>query len=279
MAAAPEGHGHGARRLLRPGRRAAVGFVAVDLAGSIPLVLVAPGHQRRGIGTDLLSAALDPMRAGRRGARSRRVAAEPTRSGQACPPTCPRRCGCSPTAAGRRARTPSTWLPTWRITGRPRPPPELCPGQHRHRAGRGRRRGCRDGLRDRHLPALGPLVPGREPATSCSPATTRGRSAPPCCSTARARTQSSSRCSAGRPPPSTASGSHPTCKDAASAPPWWCARRRYFATEVPAPATSAGPSASVLQPARDTGPGAATACSARVPDSFASRPTHFDQSW
>ena len=40
-----------------------VGCVAVDLAGSIPLVLVAPGHQRRGIGTDLLSAALDRLRA------------------------------------------------------------------------------------------------------------------------------------------------------------------------------------------------------------------------
>jgi GNAT superfamily N-acetyltransferase len=35
-----------------------VGFVAVDLAGSIPLVLVAPGYQRRGIGKGLLSAAL-----------------------------------------------------------------------------------------------------------------------------------------------------------------------------------------------------------------------------
>jgi len=40
-----------------------VGFVAVDLAGSIPLVLVVPGHQRRGIGTGLLSAALDRLRA------------------------------------------------------------------------------------------------------------------------------------------------------------------------------------------------------------------------
>ena len=39
-----------------------VGFVAVDLAGSIPLVLVEPGHQRRGIGTDLLSAALGRLR-------------------------------------------------------------------------------------------------------------------------------------------------------------------------------------------------------------------------
>ena len=41
----------------------AVGCVAVDLAGSIPLILVAPEYQRRGIGTDLLSAALDRLRA------------------------------------------------------------------------------------------------------------------------------------------------------------------------------------------------------------------------
>src|SRR5260370_30041745 len=58
MAAAAEGY-----RLVRDGfvavdRGRAVGCVAVDLAGSIPLVIVAPAHQRRGIGTDLLSAAL-----------------------------------------------------------------------------------------------------------------------------------------------------------------------------------------------------------------------------
>jgi ribosomal protein S18 acetylase RimI-like enzyme len=35
-----------------------VGCVAVDLAGSIPLVVVGPADQRRGIGTDLLGAAL-----------------------------------------------------------------------------------------------------------------------------------------------------------------------------------------------------------------------------
>jgi GNAT superfamily N-acetyltransferase len=40
-----------------------VGCVAVDMAGSVPLVLVEPGHQRRGIGADLLSAALDRLRA------------------------------------------------------------------------------------------------------------------------------------------------------------------------------------------------------------------------
>ena len=38
-----------------------VGFVAVDMAGSIPLILVAPAYQRRGIGSILLAAALDHM--------------------------------------------------------------------------------------------------------------------------------------------------------------------------------------------------------------------------
>jgi GNAT superfamily N-acetyltransferase len=126
------------------------GFVAVDLAGSIPLVLVAPGYQRCGIGAGLLSAAL-------------------------------------------------------------------------------------------------------------------GRLAAAGVSTARARTPSTGRCSARRPPQSAASGSHPIWRDAASALPWWHARPRYCATAVPAPATSAGPSASISTPGPGTGPGAATACSARPP--------------
>ena len=64
MAAAPEGHRHGARWLLRRGRAAGRSASSrVDLAGSIPLVLVAPTHQRCGIGTDLLSAALGRLRA------------------------------------------------------------------------------------------------------------------------------------------------------------------------------------------------------------------------
>jgi GNAT superfamily N-acetyltransferase len=41
-----------------------VGFAALDPAGSIPLILVAPGYQRRGIGTGLLEAALQQVRAG-----------------------------------------------------------------------------------------------------------------------------------------------------------------------------------------------------------------------
>jgi beta-N-acetylhexosaminidase len=39
------------------------GFIAVDAAGSVPLILVEPGYQRRGIGTALLGAALDRVRA------------------------------------------------------------------------------------------------------------------------------------------------------------------------------------------------------------------------
>lgn len=41
-----------------------VGFVAVDMAGSIPLILVARAYQRRGIGTALLAAALSRLRVG-----------------------------------------------------------------------------------------------------------------------------------------------------------------------------------------------------------------------
>jgi mycothiol synthase len=41
---------------------AAVGLVAVDPAGSIPLLLVDPGQQRRGVGTRLLEAALARLR-------------------------------------------------------------------------------------------------------------------------------------------------------------------------------------------------------------------------
>ncbi len=40
-----------------------VGFVAVDMAGSVLLILVSPAYQRRGIGTALLAAALDWLRA------------------------------------------------------------------------------------------------------------------------------------------------------------------------------------------------------------------------
>ena len=40
-----------------------VGFVAVDRAGSIPLILVQPRMQRRGVGTQLLAEATDMLRA------------------------------------------------------------------------------------------------------------------------------------------------------------------------------------------------------------------------
>src|SRR5258707_8170335 len=41
------------------------GFVAIDIARSIPLILVAPAFQRRSIGSILLAAAPDHMRTGR----------------------------------------------------------------------------------------------------------------------------------------------------------------------------------------------------------------------
>jgi ribosomal protein S18 acetylase RimI-like enzyme len=41
-----------------------VGFAAVDMAGSVPLIVVDPSSQRRGIGTGLLAAAVERVRAG-----------------------------------------------------------------------------------------------------------------------------------------------------------------------------------------------------------------------
>lgn len=41
-----------------------VGFAALDTAGSIPLILVDPSYQRRGIGTGLVEAAVAQVRAG-----------------------------------------------------------------------------------------------------------------------------------------------------------------------------------------------------------------------
>jgi GNAT superfamily N-acetyltransferase len=43
------------------GRAVRVGFAALDAAGSILLILVEPGYQRRGIGTGLLEAALQKV--------------------------------------------------------------------------------------------------------------------------------------------------------------------------------------------------------------------------
>jgi GNAT superfamily N-acetyltransferase len=65
-----------------------VGFAALDAAGSIPLILVEPVYQRRGIGTGLLDAALRQLRGQRdRRQRRRRVhlagsAPRPARRGQ-----------------------------------------------------------------------------------------------------------------------------------------------------------------------------------------------------
>jgi GNAT superfamily N-acetyltransferase len=51
------------RSLVAEAEPGPVGFVAVDMAGSVPLILVSPAYQRRGIGTTLLAAALDWLRA------------------------------------------------------------------------------------------------------------------------------------------------------------------------------------------------------------------------
>jgi GNAT superfamily N-acetyltransferase len=244
-----------------------VGCVALDLAGSIPLLLVAPEHQRRGIGTDLLSAALGRLRAA----------------------------GVSRVDAGSGG-TDCIW------PGVPADLPEAARlfANYGWRAGHDTLDLVAD-LPDYRSPAL---VPGSAAAAGVTImlATAADVAAVMAFETATfpnwarwfragnrdillARDGAGAICAtllldgpgadtvfepmlgraAGRPQPSAASGSPPTHKDEASEPPSWHARRRYFATAVPAPATSDGPSASRSTPARDTGPGAATTCSARAP--------------
>lgn len=85
-----------------------VGFAAVDVAGSIPLILVDPAYQRHGIGTSLLAAALEQVRVG--GATGVTPASGAgSYTGPACPWICLARCSSSPPAAGGTAMTPSSW--------------------------------------------------------------------------------------------------------------------------------------------------------------------------
>lgn len=60
----PAGIGQLDEGLVAQAGQARIGFAALDAAGSIPLILVEPGYQRRGIGTGLLDAALRQLRAG-----------------------------------------------------------------------------------------------------------------------------------------------------------------------------------------------------------------------
>jgi hypothetical protein len=242
----------------------AVGFAAVDLAGSIPLVLVTPGHQGRGIGTGLLSAALDRLRAA----------------------------GVSTVHAGSGG-TDCIW---------PGVPLDL-PGAVRLFTARGWH-AIHDtldlvaDLPDYPAPALASGSAARAGLT-ITPAAAADLAAVVAFEEARFpnwarwfragnRDALLARDSAGTiaatllldgpgadtvygpmlgPAAATIScvGVAPRWKDAASAPPWWHARRKYCATAARAPATSAGRSASRSISARDTSPGAATACSARPP--------------
>jgi ribosomal protein S18 acetylase RimI-like enzyme len=103
-------------------RGRAVGCVAVDPSGSIPLVVVAPAHQRRGIGTDLLSAALARLSACGVG-----VAHAGSGGTDYIWPGVPMDLSAAARflqpAAGMPTMTPWTWLLTYAITARPRPPP------------------------------------------------------------------------------------------------------------------------------------------------------------
>jgi beta-N-acetylhexosaminidase len=63
MALLPAGIARLGKGLVAEADSGPVGFVALNMAGSIPLILVAPAYQRRGIGPALLAAALDCLHA------------------------------------------------------------------------------------------------------------------------------------------------------------------------------------------------------------------------
>jgi GNAT superfamily N-acetyltransferase len=63
----PAGIGQLGQGLVAEAGPVPVAFAAFDPAGSVPLILVDPGWQRRGIGTGLLAAALQQVRAGAAG--------------------------------------------------------------------------------------------------------------------------------------------------------------------------------------------------------------------
>jgi len=60
----PAGIGQLGEGLIAQAGHARVGFAALDTAGSVPLILVEPGYQRRGIGAGPLEAAQQQVRAG-----------------------------------------------------------------------------------------------------------------------------------------------------------------------------------------------------------------------
>ncbi len=104
----PAGIGQLGEGLVAQAGHVRVGFAALDAAGSIPLMLVEPGYQRRGIGTGLLEAALQQLHAGS-------AASVTAGSGDArhiwpgVPRDLPPRYVSLSRAAGGTPMTPSTW--------------------------------------------------------------------------------------------------------------------------------------------------------------------------
>jgi GNAT superfamily N-acetyltransferase len=197
-----------------------VGFAALDAGGSIPLILVEPAYQRRGIGTGLLDAALRQLRAGSVTAGSGGTVY--------IWPGVPRDLPAAVSffaARGWRHTHDTLDLVTDLAGYRP---PQALPGAPPQPASRSHGRPqatCRPWARSKRLPS--PAGPAGSPpparSTSCSPGPGPGPSPEPCYWRAPARTACSRRCSARPQGPSAASASPRHCTGRASGRPWSCA--------------------------------------------------------
>jgi len=241
-----------------------IGLAAVDMAGSIPLVLVHPAHQRRGIGTGLLAAALDKLRA----AGATEVTAASGGDGYIWPGVP------LDLAAGVRFFASRGWrrghdtLDLVADLAQYRPPAAAGP----RAASAGISLAPTTGADAAGVLAFeAATFPswvrwfGAGTATSSSRGTARGASPGPCSSRDPARIRCSRRCSARRPGSSDASAWRRTGRDAGSARRWSPAPRSSSARPAPAPATSAGPPASPSTAGPATGRGGGTRCSLTRP--------------
>ena len=274
----PAGIGQLGEGLIAQAGHARVGFAALDTAGSIPLILVEPGYQRRGIGAGPLEAAQQQVRAGTASSLT-------AGSGGAVYiwPGVPVPCDL-PAAeiffASRGWRRTHDTLDLVTDPAGYRLPPGAA--ERAARTGVTITRAAGDDLaavrafEAAAFPSWAPWFAAARPEHVLLARTRPGSIAGTCCCwRAPARTPCSRRCSAGPRGPSAASASPRRCTDRGSGRPWSCAPPRSSARPVSAPATSAGPPASRSTAAPDIGPGGVTPCTPARPDlQFADTPLH-----
>jgi Acetyltransferase (GNAT) domain len=236
-----------------------VGFAAVDLAGSVPLILVDPSWQRRGIGTGLLAAALEQVRA----AGAATVTAGSGGAASIWPGVPQDLPAAVAFFASRGWRQTHDTLDLTADLTRYRPPADA----HGRAASPGITIARAAGADMTSVLALETAAfPNwvrwfSRPEDILIARDRRETSLEPCCSMVPTPIPWSRPCSAPPPGPSDAWASRRPGKDAGSAPPSSCAPPSCSGTPAPASATSAGRPASRSTAGPAISPGGAMPCS------------------